>query len=305
MKNIYQKPIVLSLALMLTLSPALSYAKEKEGREERGNKIQVGLKAEAMVEKKDSKIVRVSPFSCAKAFGHLISSGYQNKNGESDLNFWKDCVIPFGIAKKLGVGTSTPPVVDATSPVISDISVETKTHEAVISWKTDERSDSKVYWSLTSPVTATSSVKTNATLTTDHKITLKNLTATTTYHFLVSSRDKTGNTSTSSPMTFTTKAESDVTVPVISNIQISVGTSTAALSWNTNENADSRVYWSTVNPLVVGATTTASTTSSLMTQAHQVPISGLSATTTYYFKVESRDASGNSSSSTTFSATTN
>ncbi len=303
--------------MMLVFSPMFSYAKENgEKKEKNEAKTELRLKANAKIEDKDTededrekkeerKESHSSAKTCVKAFGHLIAPGYKNKNGEPDLDFWKDCVIPFGIAKKLGFGSTTPSTTDTVAPVISGLAAQAKITEAIITWKTDERSDTKVYWSVNSPVTATSSVKANASLTTDHKITLKNLTATTTYYFFVSSRDKAGNISTSSEMSFATKpANADVTAPVISNVTISAGTTTAAVSWNTNENADSRVYWSTVNPLVIGATTTASATSSLMTQAHYLPLTGLSATTTYYFKVESADASGNISTSATVTALT-
>jgi hypothetical protein len=306
MTNTYQKLTTLSLALLLVFSPTFSYAKEKNEDKERKDKTELRLKVQAKADLDDEKEERSKARTCVKAFGHLIAPGFIKNKDELQRDFWNDCVIPFGIAKKLGMGTSTPNSGDTEAPAISSLSVNPKIREAIITWKTNERSDTKVYWSTSSPVSATSSVKSNNNLVTDHRITLGNLKASTTYYFVVSSKDKAGNLATSSQMSFTTKGENaDVAAPMISNVSVTVGTSTANVSWSTNEDSSSRVYWSTINPLNLSATTTASTTSNVLTKNHVMSLSGLSATTTYFLKVESTDQSGNTSTSATFTTTTN
>lgn len=80
----------------------------------------------------------------------------------------------------------------------------------------------------------------------------------------------------------------DVTPPVLSEVTISSITSTSAnLSWTTDENADSVVDY--------GLTSDYGSTASDATQTttHSLTISGLTANTTYYYQVKSADASGN------------
>jgi len=88
----------------------------------------------------------------------------------------------------------------------------------------------------------------------------------------------------------------DTTAPVISLVSFSGITQTgAAVNWITNEAATSKVYFGTGSPLNL-ATASTNTNSSLVLN-HSLALSGLSATTTYYVVVESRDASGNTATS--------
>jgi hypothetical protein len=106
---------------------------------------------------------------------------------------------------------------------------------------------------------------------------------------------------------FTTKApvtSADTTGPVISSIVAITGTSSAQIGWMTNEYASSRVYYSASSSLDVNATNTLLVDKSSLDKNHLVTITGLSLSTTYYFIVESTDASGNVTRSTIFSAKT-
>ena len=85
----------------------------------------------------------------------------------------------------------------------------------------------------------------------------------------------------------------DTTPPTISSISSSgVTTSGATVSWNTNEASDTQVEY--------GATTSygsqTALNSSLVT-SHSATLSGLSASTLYHYRVKSRDAAGNLSTS--------
>jgi hypothetical protein len=90
----------------------------------------------------------------------------------------------------------------------------------------------------------------------------------------------------------TTTGPSDTTPPIISALNASPGTSgTATITWNTtNEAADSRVDYGTgPTSLTLNATNAALVTS------HSITLTGLAPNTTYYYRVTSRYAAGNSS----------
>jgi serine protease len=91
----------------------------------------------------------------------------------------------------------------------------------------------------------------------------------------------------------------DTTPPVISNIQVSgITSNSAVITWTTDEAATSVVYY--------GTTTSygSSTSASGYTTNHSVTLTGLTTGTTYHFKVESADASGNTSQSSDSTFTT-
>ena len=67
--------------------------------------------------------------------------------------------------------------------------------------------------------------------------------------------------------------------------------STAVISWRTNEEADSRVDYST-NSTLPPAETLAVTNGAFVTE-HTVTLTGLTANATYYFRLTSVDRSGN------------
>lgn len=92
----------------------------------------------------------------------------------------------------------------------------------------------------------------------------------------------------------------DTTPPVISAVSSSgATTSGATIRWSTNESSDSQVEY--------GTSTSYGSTSGLDTQlvtTHAVNLSGLSAGTTYHYRVKSRDASGNLAVSPDFTFST-
>jgi len=103
-------------------------------------------------------------------------------------------------------------------------------------------------------------------------------------------RDAAGNTGVSAPVTVTVQnGPPDTTPPVITNVQANgVSTTTAIITWDTDEPADTQVEYGT-SP-AYGQTSTLQP--SLVTQ-HSVALSGLAPGTTYHFRVRSRDAAGN------------
>jgi len=91
----------------------------------------------------------------------------------------------------------------------------------------------------------------------------------------------------------------DTTAPVISSVSASASQTTATITWSTNENSNSKVYYGTTSSLG------SERNDASMTSSHSIGLTGLNSNTTYYYKVNSCDASGNcANSSTTNSFTT-
>jgi hypothetical protein len=125
----------------------------------------------------------------------------------------------------------------------------------------------------------------------------------------------TGITRNGSPITYTTRevkgiqyavfpatagtyqatytAAADTTPPIISSVSaLPASGGTATITWNTNEASDSRVdYGTSPSSLTLNAQNANLVTS------HSIMLTGLAPNTTYYYRVTSRDSSGNSSTS--------
>jgi len=100
-------------------------------------------------------------------------------------------------------------------------------------------------------------------------------------------RDTTGHATTSAGVVVT--VSNDTTPPVLSSISVSAITaSTGSIAWTTNEPGDSQVDYGTTS--AYGTSTALNTT---RVTAHTVALSGLAGSTTYHFRVRSRDAAGN------------
>lgn len=105
-----------------------------------------------------------------------------------------------------------------------------------------------------------------------------------------------GGTATTTPPT------ADTVAPVISNSLVSSITANGAnVSWITNENANGKVYYATTSP-AFGSSMTASH-ATYMT-GHSLLLTGLTASTTYYYALESKDAAGNTATTSTASFNT-
>ncbi len=92
----------------------------------------------------------------------------------------------------------------------------------------------------------------------------------------------------------------DTTPPVISDVQAtSITQDSAVIQWTTDEASDSVVEYGTSS-----GNYTHSSSDSAMVTAHSVSLSGLTASTTYYYRVKSTDASDNTANSTEYQFTT-
>ncbi len=183
------------------------------------------------------------------------------------------------------------PPADTTAPVVSAVqdSAGANGSTATITWTTDESATSVVQYGTTAALGST----TNGASGTSHSVALSGLTSGTTYYYRVTSADTTGNTTTSpavsgAPATFATPVVTppDVTAPAISAVAAAVSGTSATVTWTTDESATTKVDYGTTTSL--GTTATGATGTS-----HSVPLTGLTAGT-YYYRVTSGDAAGNS-----------
>lgn len=313
-----------ALAVTLVASPFVSFAKEKDKgqKNEKSNKVERVEKQEKKTatssrierenenenenEQRDSSRVTKSDTSCFKAYGHLIAPGWFKKNSDAQ-NDVSNCWLPFGIAKKFrGYNASTTP--DVTAPIISNVVFNPAQTQSEVRWNTNENSNSIVFWNTAASVD-TSDTATNRIVKSDytknHKIIIKNLTPNTTYYVVVKSKDSSNNYSVSSVGSFITKTQvADTQVPVISNVVTIIGTSTVQVGWKTNENTTDRVYYSTILPVALNASTTSYVSNTVGAQNHTLTIADLIPNTTYYMVIESTDTAGNVTTSATFSVHT-
>jgi peptidoglycan hydrolase-like protein with peptidoglycan-binding domain len=185
--------------------------------------------------------------------------------------------------------TFTTNATETVTLAISAVNSSVTTSTATVSWTTNLAADSAVSYGTS---TAYGSSTSDSALVTSHAETLTGLAPATLYHFEVMSTNASG-TATSSDQTFTTNALPDTTPPVISGITYSAASTTANVSWTTNEAATGEVYYGTANPLDLTSSSTATMSTTTLTTAHSFDLSGLTASTTYYFVVQSADASAN------------
>lgn len=189
-------------------------------------------------------------------------------------------------------------VMDNTPPQISQVSVSNiTTSEATISWTTDEPAQGNVGYGLTEEYG--SSTPLTDDYSTEHSVIVSNLEPSTNYHFHVTVQDESGNQSVSPDETFTTsdvaleptpapEPTATTTLFAISNVETaSVSTSTATIIWTTSEPADAQVFYSP------GESYTSSTpVYNSLNQSHQIILAGLQSGTNYFYKVVSKNASG-------------
>ncbi|MBT5873584.1 MAG: T9SS type A sorting domain-containing protein [Candidatus Latescibacteria bacterium] len=179
---------------------------------------------------------------------------------------------------------ATPPVIDAAS-----IASAPSDDRAIITWLTDEGSDSEVQFGTDADSLETAVV--DGAIVTSHQVTLTGLTPSTKYFFKVLSSDVAQNgPTTSATFSLTTSATPDTETPVISNVANSTSTqpdstATITLTWSTDRLASSFVDYDTLSDLSTQVTTGTQNGST----SHSVTVTGLDLGRTYYFQVGSEN----------------
>ncbi len=286
MKNIkkYNKVVVGSLLSALILStPAMGFADNDNKNENKGqdNKI----KTELML---GSKIENNHDVKDA-----LKNIKEENKADKKESNIIKETQKNLGFFSNWFKNHSGKILA---APSISNlVAVSTKPNKAIITWTTDNRANSYVWYGTTSPVdTSTKPVMKHNSRVLNHKIEFKKLTPNTKYYIVVGGSNNKGD-GKSSEISFTTPATPvDTIAPVISNTDIKINADkNVVISWNTNELATSNIYYSTITPLDLSAVTTKSVVDATLATRHSLVIPGLTAGTEYYYVIKSVDASNN------------
>lgn len=218
--------------------------------------------------------------------GHLIAPGWLRKhNGERPIV--PECqTLPPGIERHLdddddgGTTTST--------LQLSNISALAGSNSAVIQWNTSKPATGQVFYGTT--ISYGSSTALDSSLLSSHFQNISGLLPQALYHFMIESKTSGGIiTATSTDRTFTTSPLADTTPPVISSISAgNITSSTATVSWATNELTSGRVLYGTST-----MPWSASSTQTSLSALHSANLTGLTASTTYQFTIEAKDAVGN------------
>jgi peroxiredoxin len=179
---------------------------------------------------------------------------------------------------------------DTTPPVISEAKVSDITEtNAIITWQTDEPATSQV---MICEGTACKPTELDEDLVTNHSVNLSDLKPNTAYHFSAISKDTRKNEAIAEG-DFTTLAQASVTALTISGINASNITDLdATISWITDKAATSQLEYGTTN--AYGSITTIDQN---LNASHSITLTGLKPSTTYHFKVKSKDATGNEATS--------
>jgi hypothetical protein len=188
---------------------------------------------------------------------------------------------------------------DTEPPFITNVHATGITNNsAVITWNTDEMSESLVKYGTESgnyPITAYNEI--NVTF---HSINLAGLSPGATYYYVVNSTDQSNNSAQSTEYNFTTLALPDSEPPGIANVMNTTPTGTSVtIAWDTDEVSDSLVRYGT-EP---GKYTLSASNESFVLE-HSVNLIVLNPNTVYYYVVNSTDQSANSNESAEYSFTT-
>ena len=164
--------------------------------------------------------ITLTNLTAGTTYYYTASSTDQNNNGPATST-----VLEF----------STESLPDTTPPTSSSISASATDTEALITWMTNELSDSAIRYGTTSGSLDFNTGDSEDVL--EHSVALTNLTPATTYTYTVSSIDRAGNQgATSSELTFTTLAAGETpTLSAPTSLTATAGNGAVQLSWTASE----------------------------------------------------------------------
>jgi len=174
---------------------------------------------------------------------------------------------------------------DETPPIISNIQRSSITnHSAIIKWRTDEESNSKVHRGLNK--SKLNKTTTSASFVESHSIKITGLKAKTKYFFNITSCDRSNNCRTKGIFNFTTKKTSlDSTDPKIRNITVLVAVNDSSLTWDTDEKTKCDFYYGTKKSRLKKI----NNISLNFTYNHGINLTNLDNNKTYYYKIRCYD----------------
>ncbi len=198
-------------------------------------------------------------------------------------------------------------VLDTTPPDVTLVTVSPVTATgATITFTTSEVGNARVEYGTTAGYGQSTPLDTDLALS--HSVTLSGLTPNTLYHYRIITSDEIGNENITPDETFTTTTlgaqanvgSADTTPPVISGVgTVTLGLTDATIVWETNELSISTLEYGTTPNYGSHATLPLS---ALL--AHSATLTGLAASTTYYYCIHATDIAGNSTTSCPHSFTT-
>ncbi len=165
--------------------------------------------------------------------------------------------------------------------VIFEVTVAAGVDSAVVTWRTNRPSDTRVEYGLTDAYGLETPLKT--ALVEEHSDTLRGLAPGETYHFRARSAEG-GDPAFSVDDVF----ETELSALVIGDVNADAQVTAATVTWVTNRVADSRVEYGTT--VAYGQTTPLDGS---MVLGHAVELDDLASGSTYHFRVRSEDAFGN------------
>jgi hypothetical protein len=194
-------------------------------------------------------------------------------------------------------------VVDGLPPVITDVSTQNLTENSVdIVWKTNEPADSYVDYASGPVGLSYTSIASDSSMVTEHKITLSGLLPGRTYHYRVRSFDFERNEGVSSDYQFATPSGDAPIVPLNFAIKAPDVMEKITLNWSANSETDLAGYnlyraesaagpFSRVNANPISEGSDASGTFTFVDE-------GLKIAVKYYYQLKAVDSAGNESAST-------
>jgi peroxiredoxin len=195
------------------------------------------------------------------------------------------------------VAPATPAIpADTIQPAIYDFVIKSVSERgAIISWKTSEPCISEIHYKTDTGETRI--IKVSIKPEVHHTISLTGLDSGQKYYIKLKCQDNAGNINEPLERDFQTLlSAADTMAPqLIGQPAVSVGDSSATISWATDEKAKSQVRYGPVtgDEFPTGSTDKFNT-------SHSLFLSGLSPSTTYHYRLISRDASGNTMTSTDY-----
>lgn len=207
---------------------------------------------------------------------------------KNEKNFWKffKHFSKKEIKKGNVVKISEPRIVEATTT-------------ASIVWTTNVSTVGYIKFNTDKNAVASSTKITEASSDFGHKINLTGLIPNTVYYYIIGGTDSQGTVAESKIGHFKTKKIEtvDSSLPkVLFSGTLKVGANIANILWVTDKPTTGKVWVSTTSPVVTTGTPTKTTAAS--SNYHNVEITGLATSTTYFYSVSSLDVLGNTVSAT-------